>query len=335
MKRILVVVLCVIGMFLYGPVHAGLNDGLVAYYPFNGNAEDGSGNGNHGTAKGATLTNDRFGNAKSAYYFDGSNDRIDINDSYSLDIGTSDYSIVAWIKTSATSQNGRIFSKGSSSCVTGYMMRMGGTGSSNVHLENAYSGSCKVNYWGNTTVNDGQWHLVVGIVDRDYGGKIYVDGVFDSEDIIDTSSYDLSNSRNPAIGINEVNGLEPFTGSIDDVRIYNRVLTETEIQEIYTNSSTAGSCDDYDTGYQTGYQEGMAYCKNNPSACGISTNGGSTTCPSTPTGAITLNQDLSFTIPELSYQTLIGSFDLEATFEFVGDSEGGGIIWRLGDYKVK
>ena len=46
-------------------------DGLVAYYPFNGNANDVSGNGNNGVVFGATLTSDRFGIADSAYYFGG------------------------------------------------------------------------------------------------------------------------------------------------------------------------------------------------------------------------------------------------------------------------
>ena len=68
-----------------GNANAGLNDGLVAYYPFNGNANDESGNGNDGTVNGATLADDRFGNPGSAYYFDG-NDYIYINDHSSLDL---------------------------------------------------------------------------------------------------------------------------------------------------------------------------------------------------------------------------------------------------------
>ena len=50
---------------------ADLKDGLVAYYPLNGNANDESGNGNHVTVYGATLTTDRFGNTNKAYSFDG------------------------------------------------------------------------------------------------------------------------------------------------------------------------------------------------------------------------------------------------------------------------
>ena len=51
-------------------------DRLVAYYPFNGNADDESGYGNDASVIGATLTADRFGNPESAYSFDGLNDYV-------------------------------------------------------------------------------------------------------------------------------------------------------------------------------------------------------------------------------------------------------------------
>jgi hypothetical protein len=54
-------------------------DGLVGYWPFNGNANDESGNGNHGTVNGATLTSDRNGVANSAYSFDGTSNYINSN----------------------------------------------------------------------------------------------------------------------------------------------------------------------------------------------------------------------------------------------------------------
>jgi hypothetical protein len=52
---------------------SNLQQGLVGYWPFNGNANDESGNGNHGTVNGATLTTDRFGNAGKAYSFETGN----------------------------------------------------------------------------------------------------------------------------------------------------------------------------------------------------------------------------------------------------------------------
>ena len=45
--------------------------GLIAYYPFNGNANDESGNSNNGSVLGASLSGDRFGNENSAYTFNG------------------------------------------------------------------------------------------------------------------------------------------------------------------------------------------------------------------------------------------------------------------------
>ena len=63
-----------------------LNNGLVAWYPFDGNASDMSGNGNHGTVNGATLSTDRHGHADKAYSFDGMNDYIGITANSSLNI---------------------------------------------------------------------------------------------------------------------------------------------------------------------------------------------------------------------------------------------------------
>lgn len=63
-----------------------LQNGLVAYYPFNANANDESGNDNNGTVNGANLTTDRFGNANSTYDFDGINDYISVNHDASLNL---------------------------------------------------------------------------------------------------------------------------------------------------------------------------------------------------------------------------------------------------------
>ena len=58
---------------------SNLQSGLVAWYPFDGNASDMSGNENHGTVNGATLGTDRHGFAGKAYSFDGVDDWISIN----------------------------------------------------------------------------------------------------------------------------------------------------------------------------------------------------------------------------------------------------------------
>jgi hypothetical protein len=67
-----------LSVFAQIPTYVPAN-GLVGWWPFNGNANDESGNGNHGTVNGATLTNDRFGNVNGAYSFNGSNVLIPLN----------------------------------------------------------------------------------------------------------------------------------------------------------------------------------------------------------------------------------------------------------------
>ena len=75
---ILATALLSISTFAQTPNYVPAN-GLVGWWPFNGNANDESGNGNHGTVNGATLTADRFGNANMAYGFDGVDDFINLS----------------------------------------------------------------------------------------------------------------------------------------------------------------------------------------------------------------------------------------------------------------
>ena len=75
------------------------SDSLVAYYPFNGNANDESGNGKDGAIHGAILTQDRFGNTDKAYQFNGTSDDITVPHHSSLQL-TNEITITAWVKRS-------------------------------------------------------------------------------------------------------------------------------------------------------------------------------------------------------------------------------------------
>ena len=77
--------------------------GLVAYWPFSGNADDISGNSNHGINYGATLSTDRFGNPQSAYSFTlSAATRIEVEDDDTFDFGLGDFTISGWVKTDMT-----------------------------------------------------------------------------------------------------------------------------------------------------------------------------------------------------------------------------------------
>ena len=90
-------------------------NGLVAYYPFNGNAKDSSGNGNNGSVNGATLTTDRFGNCNSAYLFDGVSNYISLPTSKLINLNTYSYSL--WVMPTAipTNNGGILYGIGSNS----------------------------------------------------------------------------------------------------------------------------------------------------------------------------------------------------------------------------
>ena len=78
-----------------------INNGLIACYPFSGNTQDQSGYNNHGTNIGASLTTDRFGNANSAYSFNGSSSYISVANSTSLSSPTSNLTIAFWTNISS------------------------------------------------------------------------------------------------------------------------------------------------------------------------------------------------------------------------------------------
>jgi hypothetical protein len=74
-------------------------NGLVGWWPFNGNANDESGNGNNGTVNGAILTNDRFGVSNNAYFFSGINcdTRIDASVNTNTINSSNEYTISVWV----------------------------------------------------------------------------------------------------------------------------------------------------------------------------------------------------------------------------------------------
>ena len=80
------------------PSFANLKAGLVAYYPFNGNANDETANGNNGVVHGAVLAPDRFGTASHAYLLSGAGDYIRIPDAAIQNL-TGDLTLAAWVNT--------------------------------------------------------------------------------------------------------------------------------------------------------------------------------------------------------------------------------------------
>jgi hypothetical protein len=218
--KIILVLILLINMNLMAQT-VDLKSGLVGFYPFNGNANDESGNGNNGTVQGATLTNDRTGQSNSAYSFDGYSNFIKLPSSNSTN--SNSYSIFTWIKTS---------NAGSSYC--GIVVKQLAVG---ILLKDneliSFDWKNRVDKNTSCYLADNYWHLVGLVVDNGTI-KFYKDGAF----ISSSNSYSiLSQSENFAIGAGGMNGGQYFKGLIDDVRIYNRALNEAEIQALYNGKA--------------------------------------------------------------------------------------------------
>ncbi len=231
MKKILVIlvltIICCINLT------ADLNEGLVAYYPFSGNPIDESGSGNDGTVTGASLTTDRFGDENSAYYFDGDNDYIIVNEDNSLDfIENENFTICCWINT-ISNQSTRIIMKRNGTNGHNWYSVFTRNNSSNIGVE--LSNNYPTNYFtenGNVIVNNGVWHFVTIQRVSSTSIKIFDNGILDT--VCSDFGFNLSNSSDLYIATYFDSPAEPtFNGKIDDIRIYNRALSEEEIQVLY------------------------------------------------------------------------------------------------------
>ena len=109
MKKIIITTLVITALIGLSANAQIPQNGLVAYYPFNGNANDESGNGNSGTVKGASLTTDRFGNSSSAFDFNGIDNMIEVPANNQFDF--QNFTISTWIKRSKLTGWGCIISK--------------------------------------------------------------------------------------------------------------------------------------------------------------------------------------------------------------------------------
>ncbi len=217
----------------------GDDDGLIAYYPFNGNADDESGNGHHGEVFGAALASDRFGNANSAYTFDGEDDYIDVG---GIMGGLLDFSIVAWVHTSQMDEGAL---RHDDPAIIGTRQRVGLTDdivltNYNGHLawydelcRTECSGSPHNDFDTGVHIADGMWHQVA-VVREGISLEFYIDG--ENVGAYSTESYTVSDN-NIEIGRalwTGSGGSLCFGGLIDDVRIYDRALSEVEIAELFS-----------------------------------------------------------------------------------------------------
>ena len=200
-----------------------LEYGLVGWWPLNGNANDALG-GNNGTVNGATLTTGQNGSANSAYNFNSAlNQTINIASYFGL--GNTNVTVSLWINSPTSTNHGAFARVGVGSY--GYGVGMGST-SFNVDGNNLIILFESVRWVVTSATISTGWHSVVFTIDNSGVPSAYLDGV-------SAGSYSGTSAIAPTINLTQIGGYGTryFNGSIDDVRIYNRVLTPGEITSLY------------------------------------------------------------------------------------------------------
>ena len=215
---------------------------LIAHYPFNGNANDASGNGHHGTVFGAALTTDRFGNPETAYDFDGINDYIE--PIHKLPIVGFPLSVNLWINTpgNAPESYQTIYTSDyNDSYVQSYHgFRIMQRFDSNVRVyfaatpgagDEATRSVCT-----NISLPANEWIMLSIVFESPDNMRIYFNG--DEKSTYAEGNPELTTVRfSDALdrfGTDYRQESRPyFEGKLDDIRIYDRGLTDTEIQEFF------------------------------------------------------------------------------------------------------
>ena len=219
--------------------------GLYLSYPFSGNANDVSGNGNTGTVQGgASLTTDRYNAANSAYSFNGTSQYISTTTGEATP-GPQNFSISVWFKTSSAG-----------GMLVGYSASKTGLGSQ--YDRHIYMDDSGYLYFGIYTTStgttnvittpgtyaDGNWHHAVATCSTTSGSCLYVDGALQVSSATMTApetytavGYWRVGYNNLAAWPNEPTDLY-FTGSLDDIAVYNTTIPASQVYTLYGAGST-------------------------------------------------------------------------------------------------
>ena len=243
MKMLLFVILLIANE---GYCQVNLNQGLVSYYPFNGNPNEVTGNGLNGiNQNGAQLTTDRFGNANSAYFFDGVDDYIQIPSNAALN-PTTKFSIALYFNPEQSSVQTLIGKIAYFAGVgTQYQIAINfGPFPGVLYGTNPPANSCAGVPLNGAYVNTGgslpnnQWYCVVATFE-DGLMKIYLNGSLIQTTAASFTNLNICSNADVQIGSWWNGDKQRFKGKIDDVRFYNRAINQAEVMALCTQVTVA------------------------------------------------------------------------------------------------
>jgi hypothetical protein len=237
MNKYFVVVFTIILWLPFGGIAQTLSDSLLLYYPFNGDADDESGNAYDGTIL-ATLTADRFGNVNSAYHFNGINEYIEFPLIADLkpDLPVS---FSFWIKLEDLSPTKTVFvtTDFAQDNHSGVWMNMSSSGYLAINYGDASGNTTGANlryFVGTTPLATGVWYHVAGVASGPADMQLYIDCVAETGTYSGSGGSVQYTAAPGNIGRKDVATVAPyyFQGTLDDFRYWNRALTQADIDAL-------------------------------------------------------------------------------------------------------
>ena len=192
-----------------------LSNGLIAWYPFNGNANDSSGNGHNGMVNNATPANNRFGKSNGAYYCNGDKKAISV-------LGFNQYNtngitVSMWINTKKTTSAVQVIA----GAIGSIYLNVHKIGSYTADFDNDLTNHTVANT-SKCVVTSGKWVNITATCDGTTT-RLYSNGV------LERSFPEEISFR----GSDLIIGNKAYEGYIDDVRIYSRAISADEVAAIY------------------------------------------------------------------------------------------------------
>ncbi|MBN1189961.1 MAG: hypothetical protein JXA46_09425 [Dehalococcoidales bacterium] len=198
----------------------------VAYYPFNGDVKDYSGSGLHGENSGAEFVTGKYGQALK---FNGANSYVSAPVNINPDVMPK-LTITAWAKADKANAIQTIISQDNGNCDRALNIdyRGGGEGWS------CFCGTGSVLGYKEVAVN--QWTFLAVVYDQPAGKvRLYVNNeMFEKDGTIESGWDHVYIGKSPSFG-------EDFSGLIDEVMIFNQVLTTSEINSIKSSGPASVS----------------------------------------------------------------------------------------------
>ena len=241
--------------------------GMVARWDCNGNAIDSSGNGHNGLLSFAPATTNRCSAAQSALSFFGSGQYFTVPDASDLRLGSSDFTISAWVLKwdTVANPNYSIVAKRVFSGQQGYHYYLD---ANTLRQAFAVSGNADPVAFASTPVSTGSWHnLAITYTRADSTVRFYLDGLPDGKKGSMPPPNQLSTSVLRVGNDTWLSGTYGFNGIIDDIRIFSRALDSCSIESLITDDNPCSLTSTLKFKKQPGFsinsQTGMAWFATN------------------------------------------------------------------------